>query len=77
MATTISVAPVSARIAIQSVAEPVTAMIRNTSLSASEMAGARDVLNSAAWTYVAAAAAALLQVLYWGMMIFGGGSRRR
>ncbi len=51
-------------------------MEQNSLLTTSEMKGARDVLSSAAWTYVAAAAAALLQVLYWASVIFGGSRRR-
>jgi Zn-dependent membrane protease YugP len=47
-------------------------------LTGEEGVGARQVLNAAAWTYVAAAAASILQLLYfiirYGSLI-GGGSR--
>jgi len=40
-----------------------------------ELAGAKEVLTSAAWTYIAAAAASLLTLLYWITRV-GGSSRR-
>ncbi len=40
-----------------------------------ELAGARAVLNAAAWTYVAAAAASLMQLLYWVFVILGSSRR--
>jgi hypothetical protein len=49
-------------------------------LTGEEGEGARDVLNAAAWTYVAAAAAAMLQLLYfiirYGHLVGGGGGSR-
>ena len=33
----------------------------------------RDVLNAAAWTYVAATLQTLLTLMYWAWTIFGGG----
>lgn len=37
-----------------------------------EMVGVNKVLNSAAWTYVAAAMQAIMTVLYYALLIFGG-----
>ena len=36
----------------------------------------RDVLNAAAWTYVAGALQTLMTLLYYAMLIFGGGRSR-
>lgn len=44
-------------------------------LAGQELAGAKEVLTSAAWTYIAAAAASLLTLLYWITRV-GGSSRR-
>lgn len=44
-------------------------------LTGPELAGAKDVLTSAAWTYVAAAAAALMTLLFWITRV-SGSSRR-
>lgn len=41
-----------------------------------ELAGARQVLRAAAWTYVAALLSAVMQLLYFGLLV-GGGRRRR
>lgn len=42
-----------------------------------EQAGVNNVLNAAAWTYVAGLAAALLQLLYYVSIVAGLGGRRR
>lgn len=44
-------------------------------LQGPELAGAKEVLTSAAWTYIAAAAASLLTLLYWVTRV-SGSSRR-
>ena len=44
-------------------------------LAGQELAGAKEVLTSAAWTYIAAAAASLLTLLYWVTRV-SGSSRR-
>lgn len=44
-------------------------------LQGQELEGAKNVLTSAAWTYVAAAAASLLTLLYWVLRIMGASRR--
>ena len=42
-----------------------------------ELKGVNNVLNAAAWTYVAALFTAVMQLLYWATLVFGMGGRRR
>lgn len=44
-------------------------------LATDELAGAKQVLDAAAMTYVAAAATSVMQLVYWGAMILGAGDR--
>lgn len=46
-------------------------------VSQEEMKGVNNVLNAAAWTYVAALFTAVMQLLYWATLVLGMGSRRR
>ncbi|MCA8953287.1 MAG: zinc metallopeptidase, partial [Planctomycetes bacterium] len=44
-------------------------------LTTDELGGAKQVLDAAALTYVAAAAASLLQLLYWISLVLGASNR--
>lgn len=46
-------------------------------VSREEMKGVNNVLNAAAWTYVAALLTAVMQLLYWTTLVLGMGGRRR
>lgn len=46
-------------------------------MGADELRGVDEVLDAAAWTYVAAAIQAIGTVLYYAYMVFGTGNRRR
>ncbi|GAC1384030.1 MAG: zinc metallopeptidase [Herpetosiphon sp.] len=51
-------------------------LMRNGLISREEMSGVSEMLNAAAWTYVAAAASAIANLLYYALILFGGGRRR-
>jgi Zn-dependent membrane protease YugP len=52
------------------------AALRSTGLvTTSEYDGAREVLNAAAWTYVAGFVSSILMVLYFALQVFGMGRR--
>lgn len=48
-------------------------LVEHQMIGTNEMTYVNDVLNSAAWTYVAATLQSVLQVAYYGLMVFGGG----